>query len=271
MWILRKIFKHKDNSLKYYIYISDAKLDMLYPQISQPLLKRIAGELNINLKLMGAELGTSIKDNQLEQTRYSKLRIVQEYIEKRFSVGTIDKPGESYFKGTLRMRWGPIPGLPAYHPSTKNPPNEGQDDNWVYFGGYSLKAIVGFLGSAAHIVGADNTQSQYPRPRSYGGSSNPNSLRLGDLINMSSLGAVSLSPQETPQVSLKTSTHDWEYLRTVQAATGLLEGPAQKLEFLAKILIDSRLPKKRAMDSLPYRSRIILGTPIYIAHAEAPE
>ncbi|MGZ6304382.1 MAG: DUF7019 family protein, partial [Ktedonobacteraceae bacterium] len=37
--------------MKYYIYISDAKVDMLYPQIHKPILKRIASSLNIDLNL----------------------------------------------------------------------------------------------------------------------------------------------------------------------------------------------------------------------------
>lgn len=42
--------------MKYYIYISDTKVDMLYPQIPKPLLKRIASDLSIDLKLFGAEV-----------------------------------------------------------------------------------------------------------------------------------------------------------------------------------------------------------------------
>ncbi len=42
-----------DSSVKYYIYISDAKVDMLYSQIPQRLLKKslLSLELILNLEL----------------------------------------------------------------------------------------------------------------------------------------------------------------------------------------------------------------------------
>jgi len=68
--------------MKYYIYISDAKVDMLYPQIPKPILKRIASSLNIDLKLFGAELNIGAKSNSSDETRYAKVKLVSEYIEK---------------------------------------------------------------------------------------------------------------------------------------------------------------------------------------------
>src|SRR5436309_3024639 len=93
--------------MKYYIYISDTKLDMLYPQIPKALLKRIASELSINLKLLGAEANIVAKNDQSNETRYSKVKIVTEYIEKHLDVGSIDAPS-TYFKGTLPMAWGTL-------------------------------------------------------------------------------------------------------------------------------------------------------------------
>src|SRR5260221_7756192 len=87
-----------DNTMRYYIYVSDRKLDMLYPQIPKKLLANIASELNINLKLLAAEFSANIRSNQNEETRYSKLRLVVRYIEKHLKVGAIDAP-LAYFKG----------------------------------------------------------------------------------------------------------------------------------------------------------------------------
>ncbi|HYT46447.1 MAG TPA: SAVMC3_10250 family protein [Methylomirabilota bacterium] len=91
--------------MKYYIYISDTKVDMLYPQIPKPVLKRIASSLSIDLKLLGAELSVGIKNNQVDETRYAKVRIVSEYIEKHLDVGSIDAPS-TYFKGKLFISRG---------------------------------------------------------------------------------------------------------------------------------------------------------------------
>jgi len=88
--------------MKYYIYISDTKVDMLYPQIPKSLLKKIASSLNIDLKLLGVEVSVSGKSNPSDETRYTKVKIVSEYIEKHIDVGTIDAPS-TYLKGTLSM------------------------------------------------------------------------------------------------------------------------------------------------------------------------
>lgn len=72
--------------MKYYIYISDTKVDMLYPQIPQPILKKIASSLSIDLKFLGAELSVAGKSNPSDETRYAKVRIVSEYIEKNLDV-----------------------------------------------------------------------------------------------------------------------------------------------------------------------------------------
>src|SRR6266496_4413294 len=128
------------NDVKYYIYLSDAKLDMLYPQIPKSLLKRIASELNISLKLLGAELTAGIKGTQSEETRYSKVRIVSKYIEEHLHLGTVDSP-DAYFKGTLPMKWGLLPGDNFY--------TNASETGVVYFGGFSDQTIVG-LGGTAH-------------------------------------------------------------------------------------------------------------------------
>ena len=43
-------------TLKYYLYISDTKVDMLFPQIPGNILKKIGGELHINLGIFNVNL-----------------------------------------------------------------------------------------------------------------------------------------------------------------------------------------------------------------------
>src|SRR5258708_35843682 len=86
-----------DKTIKHYIYISYTKVDMLYAQINKKWLEKVAVELSIDLKPLGAGLSATFKQKQPEETRYSKLRIVVEYIEKYLSIGWVDAPG-TYFK-----------------------------------------------------------------------------------------------------------------------------------------------------------------------------
>src|SRR5712692_3005987 len=130
MYKLREIGR-----MKYYIYISDAKLAMLYAQLPRSFLHKIASELSINLKLVVTEIGATIKGNQNEITRYTKLQTIVKYIEKHFDVGTIDEP-KTYFKGTLPMQWGRI-----------------LRSGVVYFGGTTPRATIALGGSRQHVLG----------------------------------------------------------------------------------------------------------------------
>src|SRR5947209_11465862 len=118
--------------MKYYIYISDTKVDMLYPQIPKPILKRIASSLSIDLKLLGAEVNIGAKSNSPDETHYAKVKIVSEYIEKHLDVGSIDAPS-TYFKGKLSMKQGTLLNQAAY------------------FGGETERTVIGLCGSMKHV------------------------------------------------------------------------------------------------------------------------
>ena len=122
--------------VKYYIYVSDSKIDMLYPQI-------------VNLAL---------KDSQSNQkTRYDKLNVIIKHIEKQYGVGTVDSPKE-YFKGVLPMRWGPYGFVPP-----------GESNNFIYFGGKTTSGtILGLGGSIHHLIGEQRGESNpHPHPGTY--------------------------------------------------------------------------------------------------------
>lgn len=198
------------SSVKYYIYISDAKVDMVYPQIKKPLLERIASELNISLKLLGAEISAGVKGNQSEETRYSKVRIVSRFVERHEPVGTVEDP-LIYFKGTLPMRWGPL----SHHPET------------VYFGGSTSRAILGLGGSTKHIIGGDPG----PAIQSIFSSGLYGLLDALDETNQSSNDMEELA------------------LLAVKYAAKEMRGPAQRLEFLAKTLLSEPIKAGGSGDS----------------------
>ena len=91
----------KDN----YVYVSDAKVNMLYPKIPRSLLNKIAAKLGINLWLLNLNFEER-RDHLLteETARYQRLDIVTNYIKKNEPVGSIDNP-KKYFEGTLAMHW----------------------------------------------------------------------------------------------------------------------------------------------------------------------
>lgn len=96
-----------ETDLKYYFYISESKIDMLWPQIPPKILKSIATQLNIDPK---------------SPSPLTKVKIVTDYILNNLEVGTVAEPN-AYFRGTLPMTTGfiPVPASPG--------------SSYLYFGG----------------------------------------------------------------------------------------------------------------------------------------
>src|ERR1700683_2245150 len=120
--------------LRYYLYISDTKLEMLFEQIDQSVRKRISAEFKIDLKI--ASLTLRRADNP-GPTRVAKLRIVERFIDAHHDVGTIEEPGREYFRGQMNMQWGDM-AVPA-----------------VCFRGTDAQGSEGVLlvGSKYHVIG----------------------------------------------------------------------------------------------------------------------
>jgi hypothetical protein len=105
------------SALKYYVYISDSKVDMLYAQ--------------------GGRRTDACRDS------IGRLEAVLADLARAGRIGTIDEPKE-YFTGAMPMRWGPcaFPFVPQLTPSPL-----------VYFGGITKTTVVGLGGSATHVIG----------------------------------------------------------------------------------------------------------------------
>src|SRR5713226_1503109 len=113
--------------LKYYLYVSDSKLSMLYDQMPEKTRSKLAAELKIDLKVVSA----TVKKGEAQQNQLSKLRVLSEYLNESEEVGSIEFPGK-YFSGCVHMRWG-IWG------EDWSPP----DERIVYFTGQSAGTTVG--------------------------------------------------------------------------------------------------------------------------------
>jgi hypothetical protein len=223
--------------MKYFIYLSDTKVDMLYSQIPRRLLEKIAIELNIDLKVMGAGVATTIKSNPSEETRYSKLKLVTEYVEKHLPLGWIDAP-DSYFKGSLPMRWG-------VYPEKSNP-------FVVYFGGATGLTILGLTGSPQHLLGNQNASSAAVMEHV-----SPSVWAIPSLVFILQ-GEQNLSTPIPPPTEMPPA-------QLVEHATTRMSGPAQDLEFLAKTLW--RGPRSPYPQQEGNQQSILLGSPIYVALA----
>src|SRR5579862_7450823 len=94
--------KGGDDGLRYYVYISETKLDMLIEQIPEIERSKLAAELKIDVKVLTL---TVHKDIELAANRSSRLRAVLKHLAHRNWVGPIEEGGE-YCVATLPMTWG---------------------------------------------------------------------------------------------------------------------------------------------------------------------
>ena len=103
--------------MKYYVYVSDSKVDMLLSQIPHEVKKKIAAEFKFDLKLLSVSRKS---ETESEENRFSRLDAVVTFIRQYGNLGSSDEPDE-YIQDELLMRWGP------YGSDPKSP--------LVYFGG----------------------------------------------------------------------------------------------------------------------------------------
>jgi hypothetical protein len=124
--------------MKYYVYISDAKIDMLLPQVPHDLKKKVATEFGFDLKILSAKRKSEIQD---EDTRVGRLETVVEFIRQYGDLGTLDEP-KPYIEDTLPMKSGTLG-----HTSSGDP-------QLIYFGAQTHKTVLGLFGSVKHMIGA---------------------------------------------------------------------------------------------------------------------
>ena len=88
--------------LKYYLYASDTKVNMLFEQIYETARK--TQKTAIGGKVLG--LSASAESTEEESfDRDDKIKAVEEELMERALVGTPEEP-KDYFKGRMLMRWG---------------------------------------------------------------------------------------------------------------------------------------------------------------------
>ncbi|WP_263353309.1 DUF7019 family protein [Acidicapsa acidisoli] len=223
--------------MKYYIYISDAKVDMLFPQVPHDIKKKVALEFKMDLKLLSASRKT---ETESEDNRIARLETVVDFIREYGDIGTADRPGE-YIEDTLSMRWG-------YYGFQRD------DNPVVYFGGETERTILGLGGSTKHLIGNAGTSSAHSH------SATPFLL---DFLSKE-LGLHS----ENPDLEwARQHGQDFSPITAVELATTQMRGPEQRIDFVAKRLAYG--PVERFNDNPLLKDKhVLLATPLYVAMAD---
>ncbi|MBL7252718.1 DUF7019 family protein [Paractinoplanes lichenicola] len=133
-------------SFRYFVYISDAKVEMLLQQIEPGALRKHTSEVGLGLQFLTAKrAGETLAGAE----RTARLERVVRHLTDFGDLGTIDEPGQ-FFWGLLPLRWGPTVGADGFP--------------MIYFGGRAGKTILGLGGSRAHVFGAPPGPDQQVLP-----------------------------------------------------------------------------------------------------------
>ncbi len=120
--------------MRYFTYISDSKLEMLFDQIPPKILSRIVAELKIDLKVVSL----SLRQQETQATRFGKLEVVEKFLEHDQIITGPTEPGV-WFHGGMPLRAGVVGGM--------------QRSGLAYFAGRSDDTLVALIGSSKHLLG----------------------------------------------------------------------------------------------------------------------
>jgi hypothetical protein len=235
--------------MKFYVYISDSKIDMLLPQVPHEVKKKVATEFGIDLKVLTAK---RTAEAEPEDNRIKRLETVVRFIRQHENVGTVDE-SDDYIDDVLSMRWGPY-GWDA----------SGSVSGPVYFGGETEKTVFGLGGSSKHLVGDAGLTGNVDHPHVHSHSLTPYLLAFLEKEQLAS-GGMDRQTYARDGQSTRDSLGYQQGLHAVFLATTQMSGPKQRLEFLAKRLLCGRKPLGIPPQSVTH---VLLGSPLYVAMAE---
>jgi hypothetical protein len=215
--------------VKYYIYISDDKIDMLFPQVPTSVVEKVAAEYELNLKVFKLTRKT---EESPGKNRVHRLQAVASYLDESGDVGTVDRP-KPYFRGTLPMRMVPF----EYRGSELG-------TGLVTFWGDTPNTALLLGDSQKHLIGAVGDQ----RPEI--GYSHILFWIVEEIENRAGLLA-----EEQKSCYLDTIPHLRHGLRFFSR----FEPP--RLEFLAKRVASKTVKSENI-------TQVVLATPIYVAMAD---
>lgn len=247
---------------RYYLYISDSKLDMLFEQIDHSALRRISAELKVDLKIASVTLKRA--DNPAP-TRAAKLRVVEWFIDRHHHVGTIDEPGNEYFRGRMEMAWGQLRGSHSTDEFRRG---------LVFFQGWQHHHAVVLAGRSRHVLGWAAGDDDGGR---WGRSSHPehilwalnehisNTPELADLIREARYRASQWPGNVGPSVISSVLNEPFFWLTDKVLGRSMV----QSVEFLAVPLLQEKCQIRRyhGFDD----AHTVLGTPLYVAIASEPD
>lgn len=225
---------------RYYLYISTAKVEMLYDQLIETPRRAKA---SLTVAGVGGSLDTT---SEAKISQNQKILAIEKELEERRLIGSVEDP-KDYFKGLMSMRWG------LFDDGGQRPKDE---PPLVYFSGFDSSAplVVGLGGSSRHVVGYQGATSA--EPRSY-----------GPVIVRWLLAGLEDRQPEARWWDNHTA-EEYAVFGGMASALHSLRPPTQEIEFVAKTLLTGTIRGHEHFLGVP-EAKAILGTPLYAVAAYA--
>ena len=121
--------------LRYFWYVSDAKLDMLLGSFGESTWRRITAELDLDVKLVGVKLTRPAADRSLAERSWAeKAAVVEECIRRQQGIGDLSAT-RGYFAAEIELAWEPC-----------------DDNETVLFCGHAGPLLLVLGGSVSHLL-----------------------------------------------------------------------------------------------------------------------
>lgn len=213
--------------MKYYLYISDSKLDMLLPSVSNAMKENVAAEFKVDLKLFSASY--SAEQTTLDNS-VARLQAVERHILRTKEVGTIAEP-KRWVRDRANARL-------VHH-----------RDDAVFFAGAKDQALFGLGGSRRHMTDSPPCEAAHSsalRSLSY----------LGEIFDLLSRAGEKRAP-DSINLGGKQSMQPFTQARHLALEEMLQDVPAPEvsIEFLAVTFFIG--------DDQNFRH--FVGSPLYVA------
>ncbi|MFI8930247.1 DUF7019 family protein [Streptomyces sp. NPDC053474] len=217
--------------MRYYIYLSTAKLDMLHAQIPPPLARRLAVEAKVDLKV----LSLAVQAPRGDTGAYDRLDLVEAYLEREFDVSWMSEP-TAWFRGEAGLR---IVG-------------DGGPNGPTLMTGRDGDTVVALIGSAHHLIG----HQAAPDLHRVGHSGLPSMFRLLQEVPPEWEGQFNVRWRGR-MPSRESVTRD--VLHFAEALTV----PPVYCEFLARRLLSGTVTREDGRELT-----VVVGTPVYVAMSD---
>lgn len=230
--------------MRYFLYISDAKVNMLLSQIPSETKAVIEAKLGFNIGLLSGDIKT--KRTSLED-KVQRLAAVEKHLLSTQVIGSCDKP-EAWIRGEGSAI------VAQLLPSGEGRWSNGRGAEAVFFILRTENSLVAMGGSSHHLIGSTSTN------QCVSGMSFAPSL-LDAFAEISDSPMILQMTEErfkyNSQVGIaRTATHPWT--RVIIDAAQNLSGASQNISFIAK----------RLMSEDCYGTTVTLATPLYVEQVD---